>query len=108
MKRITLVLLLFALLSGLLSSCAWMGLGLISEVAITPVSSPTTPFPYDPPDSTTTVYITASGNKYHRAGCQYLYGGSIPISLEKAKAQGYTPCSVCNPPIVISRMEPNG
>lgn len=45
-----------------------------------------------------TVYITKTGTKYHRAGCRYLRRSSIPISLEEAKARGYTPCSVCNPP----------
>lgn len=45
-----------------------------------------------------TVYITKTGNKYHRAGCKYLKKSCIPISLEEAKAEGYTPCKVCNPP----------
>jgi micrococcal nuclease len=45
-----------------------------------------------------TVYITKTGNKYHRAGCKYLKKSCIPISLEEAKAKGYAPCSVCNPP----------
>ncbi len=45
----------------------------------------------------TTVYITNTGKKYHRDGCSYLKS-KIPISLSDAKAQGYTPCSRCNPP----------
>lgn len=45
-----------------------------------------------------TVYITKTGSKYHRLGCRYLSKGSIPISLEDAKARGYTPCSVCGAP----------
>jgi len=45
-----------------------------------------------------TVYITKTGEKYHRAGCRYLSQSSIPIKLSDAIAQGYTPCSVCNPP----------
>jgi hypothetical protein len=48
--------------------------------------------------SGTTVYITKSGAKYHRAGCRYLAKSSIPISLQDAKARGYGPCSVCKPP----------
>lgn len=47
----------------------------------------------------TIVYITASGSKYHRAGCKYLSKSSIPIKLKDAIARGYTPCSVCNPPV---------
>jgi len=46
----------------------------------------------------TTVYITKSGSKYHRAGCRYLSKSMIPISLKDAKERGYTPCKVCKPP----------
>lgn len=42
-----------------------------------------------------TVYITNTGTKYHRAGCQYLRQSQIAISLSDAKAQGYTACSRC-------------
>lgn len=43
----------------------------------------------------TTVYVTNTGSKYHKSGCQYLKESKIPISLSDAKAQGYTPCSKC-------------
>ena len=43
------------------------------------------------------VHITETGSKYHSAGCSYLKS-DIPISLSDAKAQGYEPCSRCNPP----------
>ena len=46
-------------------------------------------------DATETVYVTKTGKKYHHAGCQYLKKSQIPISLEEAVAQGYTPCSKC-------------
>lgn len=42
-----------------------------------------------------TVYITRTGNKYHKSGCRYLRQSSIAISLSDAQAQGYTACSVC-------------
>lgn len=45
-----------------------------------------------------TVYITKTGHKYHRAGCQYLARSQIPISLGEAESEGYTPCSRCDPP----------
>jgi micrococcal nuclease len=45
----------------------------------------------------TTVYVTKSGTKYHRAGCKYLAKSMIPMSLKEAKTK-YQPCSVCNPP----------
>lgn len=48
--------------------------------------------------SGTTVYITRTGEKYHRSGCRYLSQSKIAISLADAKARGYTPCSVCDPP----------
>jgi hypothetical protein len=48
--------------------------------------------------SSTTVYITKTGEKYHRSGCRYLSASKIAISLADAKARGYTPCSVCDPP----------
>lgn len=44
-----------------------------------------------------TVYITDSGKKYHRDGCQYLKDSKIAISREDAIAQGYTACSKCDP-----------
>jgi len=42
-----------------------------------------------------TVYVTKTGKKYHAAGCRYLSKSCIPISLNDAISQGYTPCSVC-------------
>ena len=44
-----------------------------------------------------TVYVTRTGRKYHRATCRHLRRSKIPVSIEEAKAQGYTPCAVCNP-----------
>jgi competence protein ComEC len=44
------------------------------------------------------VYITATGECYHRDGCRYLSKSKIAIRLSKAKAEGYRPCSVCKPP----------
>lgn len=57
-----------------------------------------TPPPPPPPTPTVTVYVTATGEKYHRAGCRYLSSSSIAMTLSAAKAAGYTPCSVCDPP----------
>lgn len=42
-----------------------------------------------------TVYVTRTGSKYHKAGCQYLRESQIAISLSQAKSQGYTACSRC-------------
>lgn len=43
------------------------------------------------------VYVTKTGEKYHRAGCQYLRKSQRAISRAAAVAEGYTPCSRCNP-----------
>ena len=44
------------------------------------------------------VYVTKSGKKYHREGCQHLRKSSRPISLKEALEKGYEPCSRCKPP----------
>lgn len=41
------------------------------------------------------VYITDTGTKYHRDGCQYLRKSQIPIDEDDAIARGYTACSKC-------------
>lgn len=52
----------------------------------------------EPPErQKVTVYITKTGQKYHRASCSYLRKSSIPIDLREAKAR-YSPCSKCRPP----------
>ena len=49
-------------------------------------------------DDDPTVYITNTESKYHRFSCSYLSQSKISISLSSAIAQGYTPCSRCDPP----------
>lgn len=44
-----------------------------------------------------TVYVTDSGEKYHRANCKYLSNSKNAIDLEDAKNRGYGRCSVCKP-----------
>ncbi|MHB9144734.1 MAG: hypothetical protein ACYC5Y_05285 [Symbiobacteriia bacterium] len=58
-------------------------------------SSPSAP---QPAKQQVIVYVTATGHKYHRDGCRYLSRSKFAITLEDAKADGYGPCSVCNPP----------
>lgn len=48
-----------------------------------------------------TVYITRTGEKYHSQGCRYLSRSCIPVSLSDAKSQGYSACSVCDPPVRV-------
>jgi Micrococcal nuclease (thermonuclease) homologs len=44
-----------------------------------------------------TVYLTATGKKYHRAGCRYLSGGGTAATVKEATGRGLTPCKVCKP-----------
>lgn len=46
-----------------------------------------------------TVYVTRTGSKYHRAGCQYLRSSSRSLDLNEALSAGYSGCSRCRPPI---------
>ena len=45
-----------------------------------------------------TVYVTRTGAKYHRDGCQYLRSSKIAMGLAAAVAAGHTACSRCRPP----------
>lgn len=54
------------------------------------------------PNGDTTVYITHTGEKYHKQHCQYLRSSKVPLPLEKASSRGYGRCSVCDPPKYIS------
>lgn len=45
----------------------------------------------------TVVHVTATGEKYHRAGCRYLRQSDYEITLKKALKRGLEPCSVCDP-----------
>jgi len=44
-----------------------------------------------------TVYITKTGECYHRDGCRYLRRSQISISKSSAINQGYRACHVCHP-----------
>lgn len=48
--------------------------------------------------SATTVYITNTGECYHRGTCRYLYASKIPVSLCSAIECRYRACKVCTPP----------
>jgi len=42
--------------------------------------------------------ISSLQQTYHQGWCRYLSKSKIEITLKEAKAEGYTPCKVCNPP----------
>ncbi len=62
-----------------------------------PQEDDTTPPIQENPQSVT-VYITKSGEKYHRDGCRFLKNSRTPVLLEELDTELYTPCAVCNPP----------
>lgn len=44
-----------------------------------------------------TVYLTDTGDKYHRSGCQHLRQSKHATKLSSARRAGKTACSVCDP-----------
>lgn len=52
----------------------------------------------DSSNSKTMVHITATGEKYHRAGCRTLKKSDTEVTLDEAKSMGLSPCGICNPP----------
>ena len=46
--------------------------------------------------SSQAVYITNTGSKYHKSGCQYLAKSKIETTTSETKASGYTSCSRCS------------
>lgn len=57
----------------------------------------TTPTPTRTATPETTYYITDTGTKYHRWGCQYLNESAHPVTCSYAISHGYGACSVCDP-----------
>jgi hypothetical protein len=48
-------------------------------------------------ETAASVYVTRTGECYHRGTCSYLRRSKIPMELSDAKRR-YRPCSKCNPP----------
>jgi micrococcal nuclease len=44
------------------------------------------------------VYVTPSGQRYHRETCRVLRQSRFALSLSDAARSGYTPCQICKPP----------
>lgn len=47
------------------------------------------------PTQGTIVYVTSSGERYHKNGCRTVRGNTLPLIIEDAESIGYTPCGVC-------------
>lgn len=56
------------------------------------------------PDGTV-VYVTDTGECYHRKGCSYLKS-SNRTTVERAEARGYRPCSRCDPDVLTGEYVP--
>lgn len=50
--------------------------------------------------TTTIVYVTKTGEKYHYSWCTYLSQSKIEIQLGAAVARAYQPCKICRPPLL--------
>ena len=50
------------------------------------------------PTEDVTVYVTASGTRYHQAGCRSVTESAEAISLSEA-VDRYQPCGRCKPPV---------
>jgi endonuclease YncB( thermonuclease family) len=68
------------------------------STTIHPADSPEQTMPSRSFDNETTVYITSTGEKYHRHECRYLMKSMIPIRLGDARTRDLVPCPVCDPP----------
>ena len=44
------------------------------------------------------VFVTPTGQRYHREGCRHLSQRKTETTLDTATERGLTPCSVCKPP----------
>jgi biopolymer transport protein ExbD len=89
---------------GLLRVCVALTL-LVGFIAATPsvvgslvVSAQTQPAKKQQDPATLTVYVTKTGEKYHRDGCSSLRKSKFAVSLKEAMARGYGACKNCKPP----------
>jgi hypothetical protein len=46
------------------------------------------------------VFITKTGEKYHRDGCSSLRRSRIAVSLKEAVGRRFGACKICKPPTV--------
>lgn len=54
-----------------------------------------------------TVYITKTGQKYHKAECGYLKNSAITLELNEALQNGYDACKICKPAAVRRNNQTN-
>jgi micrococcal nuclease len=76
------------------------GLWATGQTAPVPLASPVAAA------TTDTVYVTKTGQKYHRAGCRSLARSQIPMPLAEAAAR-YGACGICKPPTLSAPAAPS-
>ena len=57
------------------------------------------------PNGDSVVYVTRTGEKYHSEKCRHLSQSKYKTTIEDARKNGYTACSVCDPPRYISESQ---
>jgi hypothetical protein len=62
-----------------------------------PVTSLASVASQDTGEASDIVHATATGKRYHRAGCRSLSRSDIPMTRAEAEQRGLTPCKVCKP-----------
>lgn len=50
-----------------------------------------------PPARGVVVFVTRTGEKYHRGACRYLDQSKLAVKLGEARRAGHDPCRVCSP-----------
>lgn len=65
-----------------------------------------TAFAYTVPSSTV-VYVTPTGECYHRQSCSYIQNSCQGLTIAEAEADGYRACSRCDPDVLTGEYESN-
>jgi hypothetical protein len=73
----------------------------IPAPSVVELSAQTQPAKQDP--AKLTVYITKTGEKYHRDGCSSLRKSKFAVSLKEAVARGFGACKNCKPPQITRK-----
>lgn len=84
---------------GVLTALCWGSMGLFTPAVTTArLADPVAAQAPKPAPQSTTVYVTKTGEKYHRGTCGSLRKSRIETTVAQAKRDGFTACKVCKPP----------
>lgn len=84
---------------GVLTALCWASVGLLA----TAETSARLPDPIafqapKPAPQSAPVYVTKTGEKYHRGSCGSLRKSRIETTVAEAKRRGFAACKICKPP----------